>query len=114
MKDVYRSSSAIMFLGTPHRGSGHASLGDTIRRIVSAVGFDTHDQILQALQPGSEILELAREEFYDIWRERGFAVRTFQESQGIAGVRGLNGKVCFKPLPRDSCQLSLKLCAGGS
>ena len=103
MKDVYRSSSAIMFLGTPHRGSGHASLGDTIRRIVSAVGFDTHDQILQALQPGSEILELAREEFYDIWRERGFAVRTFQESQGIAGVRGLNGKVCFKPFPRDSC-----------
>ena len=87
-----------MFLGTPHRGSDHASLGDTIRRIASAVGFDTHDQILQALQPGSEILELAREEFCELWREKGFTVRTFQESQGITGVRGLNGKVRFKSL----------------
>ena len=103
-----------MFLGTPHRGSGHASLGDTIRRIVSVVGFDTHDQILQALQPGSEILELGREEFCEIWRERGFKVRTFQESQGIAGVRGLNGKVCFKPFQRQLRQISLRLCAGGS
>ena len=103
-----------MFLGTPHRGSGHASLGDAIRRIVSVVGFDTHDQILQALQPGSEILELGREEFCEIWRERGFTVRTFQESQGIAGVRGLNGKVRFKPFQRQFRQISLRLCAGGS
>ena len=92
-----------MFLGTPHRGSDHASLGDTIRRIVSVVGFDTHDQILQALQPGSEILELVREEFCEIWRERGFIVRTFQESHGVAGARGLNGKVRFKLHHRDSC-----------
>ena len=28
MKDVYKSSSAILFLGTPHRGSGRASLGE--------------------------------------------------------------------------------------
>ena len=86
-----------MFLGTPHRGSEHASLGDTIRRIVSAVGLDTHGQLLQALQPGGEILELAREEFCELWRERGFAVRTFQESLGIAGM---SGKVRFKPLHR--------------
>ena len=91
-----------MFPGTPHRGSDHASLGDTVRRIVSAVGFDTHGQILQALQPGGEILELAREEFCELWREKGFTVRTFQESQGIAGVRGLNGKVRSKPLYRNS------------
>ena len=99
MQDVYRSSSAIIFLGTPHRGSDHASLGETIKRIVSVVGFGAHGQILQALQPGSEILELVREEFCDIWRERGFTVRTFQESQGIAGLRGLNGKVRFNPSP---------------
>ena len=102
VKDVYKSTNAIMFLGTPHRGSDHASLGDTVRRIVSAVGFDTHGQILQALQPGGEILELAREEFCELWREKGFTVRTFQESQGIAGVRGLNGKVRSKPLYRNS------------
>ena len=102
VKDVYNSLSAIMFLGTPHRGSGHTSLGETIRRIVSVVGFDTHDQILQDLRPESKILELVREEFCDIWRERGFTVRTFQESQGIAGVRGLNGKVLLNPF-RDSC-----------
>ena len=98
VNDVYRSSSAILFLGTPHRGSEHASLGEAIRRIASAAGFDTHGQILQALQPGGEILELAREEFSELWREKRFIVRTFQESQGISGVRGLNGKVRFKPL----------------
>ena len=91
-----------MFLGTPHRGSDHASPEDTGRRIVSAVGFDTRGQVLRALQTGGEILELAREEFCKLWREKGFTVRTFQESQGIAGVRGLNGKVRFKPLHRNS------------
>ena len=114
MQDVYRSSSAILFLGTPHRGSDHASLGNTIRRIVSVVGFDTHDQILQALQPGSEILELVREEFCEIWRERGFTVRTFQESRGIAGVRDLNDKVRSEPIHRESGELSLRRCPGGS
>ena len=102
-----------MFLGTPHRGSEHASLGDTIRRIVSAAGFDTHGQILQALQPGGEILEMAREEFCGLWRERGFIVRTFQESQGIAGVRGLNGKVRFNPFI-ELGKFSLSPSTGGS
>ena len=59
--------------------------------------MDTNGQISQTLQPGGEILELAREEFCELWREKGFTVRTFQESQGIAGVRGLNGKVYFNP-----------------
>ena len=91
-----------MFLGTPHRGCDHASLEDTMKRIVSAVGLDTQGQILQALQPGSEILEMGREEFCELWREKGLRVRTFQESRGMAGVRGLSGKVRFKPLHRNS------------
>ena len=74
-----------MFPGTPHRGSDHASLGDTVRRIVSAVGFDTHGQILQALQPGGEILELAREEFCELWREKDSRYEPSRNHRGLQG-----------------------------
>jgi hypothetical protein len=70
----------------PHRGSGSASMGETLRRVVSAVGFDTNDRNLRTLAFDSTELEMSREELIKMWRVRSLQVRTFQESQGLAGV----------------------------
>jgi hypothetical protein len=91
--DIFESTCAVFFLGTPHRGSNFATLGNTIRQIVTAVGFDTNEKNIKALQFDSFELELSREEFAKQWRQGSFQVRTFQESRGIVGVRGLSGKV---------------------
>ena len=84
---------AIVFLGTPHRGSSYARMGEIVRRIVSATGFDTNDRNLRALAYDSVELELSREEFTKQWRQGAFEVRTFQESHGLQGFRGLSEKV---------------------
>jgi hypothetical protein len=68
-------------------------MGETLRRVVSAVGFDTNDRNLRTLAFDSTELEMSREEFIKIWRARSLQVRTFQESQGLAGVRGFSEKV---------------------
>jgi hypothetical protein len=68
-------------------------MGETLQRVVSAVGFDTNDRNLRTLAFDSTELEMSREEFIKMWRVRSLQVRTFQESQGLAGVRGFSEKV---------------------
>ena len=91
--DIYASTRAVCFLGTPHRGSRFASYGNNIRGIVAALGFDTNDRNLKTLNFDSVESQLCREEFIKNWRTGAFEVRTFQESRGLTGVRGLSGKV---------------------
>ncbi|MCJ1321376.1 hypothetical protein MMC15_006720 [Xylographa vitiligo] len=93
LRDIASSTHAIVFLGTPHRGSGYASLGNVVQNIVAIVGFDTNDKHIQALQFDGSELERSREDFTKLWRRDGFQVRTFQESLGMKGIRGLNEKV---------------------
>ena len=91
--DIYQSTNAVVFLGTPHRGSPIATVGNTIARIVHAAGFDTEDKNIRALRFESPELERCQEEFSSLWRSGRFAVKTFQEELGMAGVQGLNEKV---------------------
>lgn len=92
---IYASTTAIIFLGTPHRGSPWADFGETIRRIVAVVGFDTSDKVVRALQIDSAELEVCQEDFMRLYERRVFQVRTFQEAQGIQGtsILGMNKKV---------------------
>ena len=63
---------------------------------MAAVGFDTTDRNIRALQFDSTELEHSREEFIKQWRDGHFEVRTFQEALGLNGVQGFNGKVLSK------------------
>lgn len=95
-QDVFMSTNAIFFFGTPHAGSQFADLGDTLRRIVGAIGFDTADQNLLTLKPDSVMLEQCREEFHILYNRARFEVYTFQEAHGMKGIgfASLNDKVC--------------------
>ncbi|KAE8161884.1 ankyrin repeat-containing domain protein [Aspergillus tamarii] len=86
---VRNATKAIIFLGTPHRGSSMAPLGETMRKIVATSGFDTNDKNIRALRFDSTKLEVSREDFMRQWRQERFVVRTFQESQGYKGFNGV-------------------------
>ena len=94
-KDVCLSTKAILFLGTPHRGGNFADWGETARRIVSAIGFDTNHQNIRDLAIDSPMLEDCRERFFKLYNCRNFEICTFQEGCGVKGtsLRNLNQKV---------------------
>lgn len=92
LRDIFRSTFAILFFGTPHRGSEWADAGQIIRKFTSASGLSISKYNLQALQENTEILELLREDFARRLGENAFHVTSFQESYGLRGIEGLDAK----------------------
>jgi len=94
-REIYESTNAILFLGTPHRGGNFVDWGETIRRIASATGFDTAHQNIRDLAIDSATLEDLHERFMALDDGRKFKIRTFQEGRGMKGTTalGLNRKV---------------------
>jgi len=113
---LFKSTKAILFLGTPHRGSEFAQWGDIFRGIVHAIGFDAAHQNLRDLRPDSAILDVIRGDFQKLHSKAqqengaggdgGLKVYTFKEAKGITGIGfvNLNNKVsnisrCQLPSP---------------
>lgn len=87
LKDVVESTAAVIFLGTPHRGSPElSSLGEWARSILSALRMDTTSAILDTLGLKTTDLERAQEAFSGIWQTYDFRVKTFQEGLGLTEV----------------------------
>ena len=89
------ATKAILFLGTPHRGSQHADMGENLRRIASAAGFDTAPQNISTLQIDNGTLTECHRRFQQLQRRQGIEICTFQEDRGMTGIPylGLNQKV---------------------
>jgi hypothetical protein len=85
-EDIFKSTSAVFFLGTPHTGSPHAELGETLRKIIRVMGFDSAGQNLLTLRPDSILLDQCREEFHLLYKRGSFEVYTFQEARGMTGI----------------------------
>jgi hypothetical protein len=85
--EIVEDLSAVVFLGTPHRGSGAAQVGDIARKVASALRIDTSPVILDSLGLRNDDLVRNQQSFARIWDERRFEVKTFQESKGISGVK---------------------------
>jgi hypothetical protein len=93
LQNIYQSLHAIIFFGTPHRGSSYAEVGITAQQIAKAIGFDANDALLRNLRPNGDYLELLREEFAKMLDGRTFKVYSFQEGQGLKGTYALARKV---------------------
>jgi len=86
--NIVKSTSAIVFLGTPHRGSKDlASVGEMARKVASAVLMDTNSAMLDALGLKNSDLERCQDSFSRLWTLHGFQVKTFQEGFPVTGVR---------------------------
>jgi protein SERAC1 len=88
LRNIVQSTAAIVFLGTPHRGSQQmAGIGETVRKIASVVlKMDTSPAALNALGLKTTDLERCQESFSQLWRDYDFTVKTFQEGLGLTGV----------------------------
>lgn len=88
MLDVYTSTRAVLFLGTPHWGSAKAETGEIFRKIASASGFSTNERNIRTLNIDSSELEGIHERFMKLRQEdrSRFKVSTFQEAKGMTGV----------------------------
>ncbi|KAI0452034.1 hypothetical protein F5B21DRAFT_355977 [Xylaria acuta] len=100
VKDVIRRSELcqsrtklIVFLGTPHRGSPHATWGVIASNLASVVFQDANKRIVEALELNSEVLDNIHVEFLRIVHGTGMKVHSFQEARAILGIKGLVGKV---------------------
>jgi hypothetical protein len=97
LTDIYKSTTAVLFLGTPHRGSDYAHRAKILSRIAYAVGFDTNDRNIKSLFVNSNDLILCQENFMSLYEDknRQFSIRTFQEAVGWTGKNflGMSGKV---------------------
>ena len=89
------ATKAIVFLGTPHRGSEYTDMGEILRRIASATGFDTAKQNIGTLEIDSGILIECHRRFQQLQTRQGIEICTFQEERGMTGISylGLNQKV---------------------
>lgn len=106
--DIFKSTEAILFLGTPHRGSSKAGLAEVVRKVVSVSGFDNSDVNIRALHINSTEFELLHELFMKLYgrRDTEFKVLTFQEAKGVVGTSYLkmNEKVNNnRAISRKSC-----------
>lgn len=94
LRDIYQSTYAIIFFGTPHRGSSYAQMVVWVRDIAVAVGFDARDTLIRSLKPDAEMVLLLGDEFAQMLSDRAFKVFSFQEGQGFKGTYFLSRKVC--------------------
>lgn len=92
---VHRSTHAIVFFGTPHRGSDDAKWGLILSTIASAA-FDTNNKVVRVLEPDSEVLDKLGRDFQDILDEGRLRICSLLESAGKTGLPIFNGKVCVR------------------
>lgn len=82
-KSIVQNTAAIVFLGTPHRGSRWAELAESGRSIVSALGMDTNPKILDSLGLRTAELTRVQNSFSELWNTYKFRIKTFQEGLGL-------------------------------
>lgn len=96
---VISSTNAIMFFGTPHRGSKDLVGYGEVARQAASILLDTNSALLDTLGLRTTDLERSQETFMKLWRIYDFRVETFQEGAGLTAVNVgiLNKKVCCIP-----------------
>lgn len=92
-ENIRNQTKLILFLGTPHRGSGLSGWGQIAANFFRLAGQDSNKKLLEALDLNSEVLDNIHEEFNTIAFKGTIKFHSFQEAHGITGMRGLKNKV---------------------
>ncbi|KAF2878533.1 hypothetical protein BDV95DRAFT_589453 [Massariosphaeria phaeospora] len=85
-KNIVSTTAAVVFMGTPHRGSKQwASKGDKGRKIASALFADNNPALLDTLGLKNGELFRSLDNFTQLWEESGFIVKTYMEDRSYIG-----------------------------
>ena len=85
---IYESTAAIIFLGTPHRGSGLAGVGETVTRAAKLILRESNNNLVRSMDYNSEILSNIHEEFRKVITAKDIQLHSFRESRGLSVVKG--------------------------
>lgn len=91
-QNVYKSTKALFFLGTPHTGSDWAVWGEIASGLASVI-FDTNSRELKHLKDHGEALMQLEINFEHLIGERTFSIYTFNEAKGYKPLPLLKSKV---------------------
>ena len=91
-RKVYLATTALFFLGTPHRGSSYAGWGEIARGLTS-IFFDTNPSLIINLKAYNEHLMQLQDNFGLLLFRRTFWVYTFIEAKGFKPLPFLKSKV---------------------
>jgi hypothetical protein len=94
---VIRSTTAVVFFGTPHRGSSVESWSQIIEKIVSITTISNNQS--ETLEPRSILLQEQLQQFAELGKN--LQVTNFYETRRMDGPRGrlvVNQDVCCCPL----------------
>ncbi|KAH7109099.1 hypothetical protein B0J11DRAFT_601969, partial [Dendryphion nanum] len=102
-ENVRLRTKMIIFLGTPHRGSGAAAWGQILSTLITIVGLKPNRQIFKTLGLDSEILNRIHADFMNLLAGNRIKIFSLQEGRVLGGI---NRKVVDNfssklDLPRD-------------
>ena len=91
LKSIVETTTAIVFMGTPHKGSKQwASKGNHARRIARALFMDHNPALLDTLGLKNGELFRSANKFTQLWAETGFTVKTYIEDRSLIGGEKVN------------------------
>ncbi|KAI0527849.1 hypothetical protein F5B22DRAFT_652969 [Xylaria bambusicola] len=103
LRAVAESTFAIIFFGTPHRGSGYAEIGNSVAKAASMLAMRRYnDRILTNLARNTEILSQLRKTFSThtivlMKQTSSFEASSFQENRGFSSAPNFRGKASSIP-----------------
>ncbi|KAF6826547.1 nb-arc and ankyrin domain protein, partial [Colletotrichum musicola] len=94
-RSVHASTIAILFFGTPHRGSDWVNAGKMAQNFANALGFSTSSMNLDPLTKNSLMLEQLRDDFTDLLDSSKLEVTSYQGQKEYArtSVKGLDNLI---------------------
>ncbi|OBT42905.1 hypothetical protein VE00_07314 [Pseudogymnoascus sp. WSF 3629] len=89
LRDIFLSTSGIVFFGTPHRGADpRGFLQHVAERAVRAAGFTVNQKVFDTLLPDSERLKELLDEFPLLVTKMKWNIVSFREMHGMAVLGG--------------------------
>ena len=87
----------------------YAGWGQIAANLARVALHDANKKILETLEVNSEVLDNIHENFKNIVFKSEMKIHSFQEAKGIAGMKGLDGKVCSPATPYISLSFMRRL-----
>jgi hypothetical protein len=76
-KHLITATYGVIFLGTPHQGSGHANIATVFANIVKFAYPRTNTRIIESLRPSSNVLQDLTDDFRNLHTQ--FNIASFYE-----------------------------------
>ena len=87
LHEIFKSTVAAIFFGTPHSGADPRSLIHYIaEKVIEVAGFSVNKQIVDTLLPTSKRLRELRDEFSPMAHQKGWIIYSFQEQYGVPAL----------------------------